>query len=72
MCNWVIFAPAGRAYSLTPKPLWRSAGFHHTSAHDEPGIGEVWANLTHELEDTRILSITDDGYRGLKRVVWNE
>ena len=65
MCNWVIFAPAGRANSLTPKPLLRSAGLYHPSAEDEPGVWEIWADLTHELEDIRILSVADDGYRGL-------
>ena len=68
----MILAPAGRGYSLTPKPLLRSADFYHKNGRDEPGVREIWAQLAHQLEDARILSVADDGYRSLKWVVCNE
>lgn len=67
-----MLAPAGRGYSLTPKPLLQLAGFYPEIFHDEPGVWEIWAQVTHELEDTRILSVANDGVGGLQRVVGYE
>ena len=67
-----MLVPAGRGYSLTPNPLLWSASVLHQRAHYEPGIREIRAQLTHELENARILSVADDWYRGFKRMIWNE
>ena len=54
---------------MTPKPLLRLESFCHQQACDEPGVWEVRAYLAHQLEDIRILSISNDGFGGLERAI---